>query len=333
MIADVDPGGRAHGEAVAMLSRSIERDGQASLRPLLLERGLGPYRGYRELLGAVERLVDAGATLSVVGESVRREPLLALRMGNPDPAARTSVIVAGIHPNEWIGIETALCLCERLLDADLGERAVMAFPITNPDGLRTVEQNLRAGRWRFVRHNARGVDLNRNFDARWGHRSLVSRLIPGVFRAGRHAASEPEVAAIARALGDRRVDRALSLHSFGGVVLYPSAHSILPVEDADEHRRWGRRIAERAATRPYRVLPPSWWGLGLFTMGGLELDWFHERHGALSLLVECSRGGFGSSPERLLNPFAWFNPPALSQVASRIADAAVPFMRGDPLPE
>ncbi len=335
MIADVDHGVRAHDEALALLRRAIQRDASAPLRPQLVERGLGPYRGYRELLGALERLVDAGATLRAVGESVRREPLWSLSMGNPDPAARTSVVVAGIHPNEWIGIETGLCLCERLLEADLGDRAVIVFPLSNPDGLRAVEHNLRAGRWRFVRHNARGVDLNRNFDARWGHRSLVSRLLPGIFRAGRHPASEPEVAAIARALGDRRVDRALSLHSFGGVVLYPSAHSRLPIEDAVEHRRWARRIADRAAARPYRVLPPSWWGLGLFTMGGLELDWFHERHGALSLLVECSRGGIGApslrrrSAERLCNPFAWFNPPALSQVASRIADAALPFVRGD----
>jgi hypothetical protein len=182
-----------------------------------------------------------------------------------------------------------------------------------------------------VRHNANGVDLNRNFDARWGHKNLLAKLIPWVFKPGSHPASEPEVASIAYLLGQRRVDRALSLHSFGGVVLYPSSHSVWPVADADEHRQWATSIGRRADARAYRSLPSAWFGLG-FTMGGLELDWFHQRHGALSLLVECSRGGFGLTAQKLFEPFAWFNPANLTEVTQRIAHATLPFIRGDSTP-
>jgi hypothetical protein len=126
------------------------------------------------------------------------------------------------------------------------------------------------------------------------------------------------------------VDRALSLHSFGGVVLYPSSYTVWPIADVEEHREWARRIGRMADKRAYRALPGSWFGLGL-TMGGLELDWFHERHGALSLLVECSRGGLSLAPSRLVEPFAWFNPPHPDRVASDIAKAAEPFVRGEPL--
>ena len=50
--------------------------------------------------------------------------------------------------------------------------------------------------------------------------------------------------------------------------------------------------------------------------------------GALSLVVECSRGGFGLHPSRLLQPFAWFNPPAIQQVVAPLVDALVPYVRG-----
>ncbi|MEZ4300407.1 MAG: hypothetical protein R3B70_36010 [Polyangiaceae bacterium] len=57
-----------------------------------------------------------------------------MTLGSEDPKARTGVVLAGVHPIEWIGIETCLALLDRLAGADLGGRAVTAFPIVNPDG-------------------------------------------------------------------------------------------------------------------------------------------------------------------------------------------------------
>ena len=67
------------------------------------------------------------------------------------------------------------------------------------------------------------------------------------------------------------------------------------------------------------------------TQGGLDVDWFHERHGAVSLLVECSRGGLGIRPSRLLDPFAWFNPKGIEAIAAPLSGALSPFVRGAPL--
>lgn len=325
-----------HATALKTLQEAIDKHAAEPLMPQLVDRGLGAYRGYRELLEHIAKLCSQNgrsARLSIAGRSVRGEPIVALSLGEPTPTekTRTTVIVSGLHPIEWIGIETSLALISQLREVDLGDRSLMFFPVANPDGLLKVERNLRRKRRRFIRHNARGVDLNRNFDVAWGHKNLLARIVPWVFKPGSHAASEPEVASIAYMLGSRRVDRALSLHSFGGVVLYPSAHSVWPVADADEHKGWAESIARRADARAYKSLPSSWFGLGM-TMGGLELDWFHERHGALSLLVECSRGGFSLRPSRLLDPFAWFNPPDPRDVATRIAEATVPFVRGDANP-
>lgn len=306
-----------------------EIEAHAPLARLLEPRGLGRYRGYREMLSAIDRLVARGATVAEVGKSVRGEPLLAVHLGarTISSRTRTTVILSGVHPIEWVGIEAHLSLLDRLASVDLGEREVIAFPIVNPDGVMKVEQNLREGRRRFVRHNARGVDLNRNFDARWHDRGISQRLLPFIFASGKRPSSEPEVSAIAHALSARRIDRAVSLHSFGGAVLYPSAATLWPIRDRAEHHAWAQWIARAADDKPYRATSCARWAMG-FTSGGLELDWFHDRHGAVSLLVECSRGGLGIGPSRLFQPFAWFNPPFVEEVAERLAGALMPFARG-----
>lgn len=318
----------ADGREVARAA--AERHRRPPLSRTLAESRLGAYRGLGELMDAIERLGEKGARLREIGRSVRGEPLIAVHLGSEEPAARTSVVLSGVHPIEWIGIEVCLALLERLAGTDLGERSVVAIPIVNPDGLLRVEESLRARTRRWVRHNARGVDLNRNFDAHWHERGWHERLLPFLFSRGPAPASEPEVAAVGFELSSRRVDRALSLHSFGGAVLYPPAHTVWPVPDYAEHRAWARSIAGAARSRSYSALPCSWWSYGI-THHGLELDWFHERHGAVSLLIECE-GGPSFSLARLTHPFAWYNPLETARVASRIAGAALPFVKGAPLP-
>lgn len=318
-------------QALEVLDRAIAAaQARGSFADVARRAGIGCYRGYAECLVALRHAVGRGARLAHTGFSVEGEPLFALYLGVTDPTPRVpmTAILSGVHPSEWIGIETHLALLERIAGVDLGSRGVVSFPIVNPDGVIRVEDHLRAGRRRFVRHNARGVDLNRNFDARWGQKGIVQRVVPWVFSHGSRPFSEPEVESIAYELADLRVDRALSLHSFGGAVLFPSGSTVWPVHDAAEHREWARRIARAAdPRRPYRALPCSWWAMGI-TAGGLELDWFHQRHGALSLLVECSRGGASLRPSRLLSPFAWFNPRDVERVAGDLASATLPFVKG-----
>lgn len=316
------------GREVARIA--AEKHRRPALARTIAEDRLGSYRGYAELLDAIERLGERGARLREVGRSVLGEPLLAVHLGSEAPNARTGVVLSGVHPIEWIGIEACLALLERLAGVDLGDRAVIAFPIVNPDGLLRVEASLRAHERRWYRHNARGVDLNRNFDAHWGERGWFQRALPWLFAPGAAAASEPEVAAIGFELAPRRVDRAVSLHSFGGAVLFPPAHTVWPIPDYAEHRAWAKVVAEAARDKPYSAKPCSWWSMGT-TQCGLELDWFHERHGAVSLLVECE-GGPSFSFSRLTRPFAWFNPLELPRVSSSVAGAVMPFVKGDALP-
>lgn len=220
---------RSRDIAQEALAEEVARTRDQPLAEITVPRGFGPYRGYHEMLLGLDRLADRGAALEVIGRSVLGRPLFAVRV---EPRFEPTVepctaVVSGIHPEEWIGIETHLRLLERLLEVRPA-REVLAVPLANPDGVVVVEGHLRAGRRRFVRHNARRVDLNRNFPFAWGRGTPLRRLLPGVYGPGTGPASEPEVHALVERFRHRRVDRALSLHSFGGVVLIPCAHRLWP---------------------------------------------------------------------------------------------------------
>jgi len=317
-------------DAERRLVKSIDRHRAGPLALTLERRELGPYRGYSEMLLALRELRERGARLDVIGESVDGEPLFALAIGAAD-SKRTSVLLSGLHPMEWIGIETQLALLDRLVEKPPVDRRIVSIAIANPDGVIQVEQNLRLIRHRFVRFNRRRVDLNRNFPSYWGRFSLLKLLPQRFYRPGTGPASEPEVRAITSYLKGSMVDRAVSFHSFGGFVLHPYGALVRAPLDVAEHRRWARYIARRAdPRRPYRVLQSSHWVPGV-TAPGMELDYFHDQHGALSLLIECSRGGQDLLPPRLgklIEPFAWFNPPRPDACAPAIAAATEPFVRG-----
>ena len=170
------------------------------------------------------------------------------------------------------------------------------------------------------------MDLNRNFPTAWGRGTPLAKLFGRLYHPGSGPASEPEVGAIVRRLRLRRVDRALSLHSYGGAVLMPYASRLWPSPRAAQHRAWARAIARAAGG--YRAVPVAWWLPGA-TAGGLEVDWFHDEHGATSLLVECARGAlrFGRW-QNVLDPFAWFNPVEPAPIVARLVEALMPFVAG-----
>src|SRR4051794_2401239 len=97
MPASTDPDARTvpgAPEARASLRAALLAHRRPPLAPVMEPRGLGPYRGYGEVLAAIERLVDRGARLAQIGRSVKGEPLFAIHLGSDDPAARTAVTLS-----------------------------------------------------------------------------------------------------------------------------------------------------------------------------------------------------------------------------------------------
>jgi protein MpaA len=178
-------------------------------------------------------LLALAATL-LIGHSVDGTPMKALRTGDPS-AERTVLVVGDVHGNERAG----RAVVKRLRRAT-PPRGVQVWTVAsaNPDGER-----------RDTRHNAHGVDLNRNFPDRWRPGT------PGdVFYPGPHAGSEPETQAIQRLVIRIRPDLTIYYHQHMNLV-------VLPRRGGDRRiaRAYARRTHMCAADLPdYRGTAAGW---------------------------------------------------------------------------
>jgi len=125
------------------------------------------------------------------GVSFENRPIECIVLGEGEDV---TFILAAIHGNEVAGTP----LCHKLISFLDDNRYLMAgkkvvvMPVANPDGV-------AAG----VRTNARGVDLNRNFEAANRQNNA---------RNGMTALTEPESVVIKEVIRDHAPDRIVSLH-------------------------------------------------------------------------------------------------------------------------
>ncbi len=305
--------------------------GGAPLAGAIPHAWLSDYRGYDEVLRACGELVDAGARDEVIGRTVDGRPLFALEIGAPG-SDRMSVLLAGTHAMEWIGVELGLALARALVESPLEDRRILYVPVLNVDGYCDVEADLRAGRRRFRRANRNGVDLNRNWPTHFRPFHLPGAVLPWLGRAGEGPRSEPEVDAVCRRLHDEvhrdaAVDRALSLHSIGRKLLFPYGGRWRPPAQIRSYAAAVRAINHRMDRR-YHAVQASRWLPGAFAHG-LEIDHLHAGIGALAMLVECSMGGVRlTSPSSWFTPFCWYNPVRPRQEIERVLPGLLPFLRG-----
>ena len=167
----------------------------------------------------------------VYGYSVEQTPLHVWRpvRGNVEV-----LIFAGIHGEEP---DTTLLLSRALRSLSRLPASCAVVLCANPDGLRY-----------GTRGNSNGVDLNRNFpSANWKrepvtHRWNVSAESTVLLSPGDRAASEPEVQALIRLVGDLEPECVISIHSPLGLI------------DDPECTELGRLLAERSGM-PRTVLP------------------------------------------------------------------------------
>lgn len=98
-----------------------------------------------------------GGKKCIIGYSFRGREIFAFHIGSP--TGRQFIATYAIHGREWITARLALKHIKTGLSAGGG----WVIPLVNPDGA-TICEELRP-MWKA---NARGVDLNCNFDAEWG---------------------------------------------------------------------------------------------------------------------------------------------------------------------
>jgi protein MpaA len=127
----------------------------------------------------------------IVGKSVQRRPIMCLELG---AGTDVTFIMATIHGNEAAGTPLVRRLSWYLREHPelLSDRKVVLMAVANPDGMVNGS-----------RYNARGVDLNRNFEAANRINTKQAGLLP---------LSEPEAVIIKRLIQEYNPDRIVSIH-------------------------------------------------------------------------------------------------------------------------
>ncbi len=248
--------------------------------------------------------------LSVAGHSVcgRELPMMTLSPDNA-PVVTRVLIAAAFHGQEWLTAWCALRLCEEVclalaggltlcdvpLTRALRGRQIVFVPMVNPDGVTVaLHGSDGAGPYASFVHqaggdtpglwqaNARGVDINHNFNAGWQQMQALAekngKTAPNARQyAGESPESEPETQAMTALC--RRLDfhHAVALHSQGEEIYWrygeytpPQAHMMAQV---------------LGAASGYTVTDP----VGMASHGGFK-DWFIECFHRPAFTVELGRG-------------------------------------------
>ncbi len=266
---------------------------------------------YYSLKKAIKELTDAYPFLhtSVIGKSVLGRDITALKIGR---ASEYVLFAATFHGSEHITTTLLLKFAEELCFAlqnggsiaglnikrVMTGRGIIIIPCVNPDGAEisirgvTGANNmykniikLSRGDTAHWNANARGVDINHNFDAGWEklHKAEIDSGIHGPASTrygGSRPFSEPESTAIRLLCETSKIRHALAFHSQGEVI-YWQYENFQPARS--------RRMAEIMATSSgYALDYPT----GLAVGGGFK-DWFIKTFNRPAFTVEV---GIGENP-------------------------------------
>lgn len=121
-------------------------------------------------------------------------------------AKRKILLVAGIHGDQTEGIAFMQYFCGEFACSQVSafEQDIFLLPVLNPDGL-----------FSFLRYNAKGVDINRNFPTpNW------QPIKNEKYSNGEKAASEPETRIFLQVIEKFKPDLIISFHSGGAPMIY-----------------------------------------------------------------------------------------------------------------
>lgn len=265
-----------------------------------------PY--YENMRRAACELRESYPFLKVfpIGKSVLGRGIYAFGFG---PMRRSTLFVGGVHGMEWLttlllyrftedicrSIQTGRPLAETDIARSLENRSLLVIPCLNPDGLEislhgaksarhlaAFVEKISAGDTRHWQANARGIDLNHNFDAgfailkRLERQENINGPAPTKF-GGTHPHSEPESRALVRLCEAFLPHQAYAFHSQGEEIYYkygPHTPTRSPL------------MAQMLASASgYKVATPE----GTASHGGFK-DWFIEHYGRPGFTIEIGRG-------------------------------------------
>lgn len=166
------------------------------------------------------------------GKSEMGQKLVGFYFGK---GKRKILLQGATHAREYITTLFLLKLC-RYLECQHIDGMVVVCPLVNPDGVKIslcgeksvdkrhsaiIKNILKKCDYQLIKCNARGVDININFDAHWGMgKKNFFGFASNENYLGERPASESETKALVRLTKEFQPDVTLSYHSKGEVIYY-----------------------------------------------------------------------------------------------------------------
>lgn len=199
---------------------------------------------YSYYVKVINKLYPEFTKLEKIGESVEGRPLYALQVGT---GKKEILVDGGIHAREHMTTNVLMEMIDQYTvsyraktkfanyntRAILDKTSIWFIPMINPDGVTLVQKGLKAmkpenqkiikaynksSNYKRWKANARGVDLNRNFDAVWSLLGNTPKSFMGY--KGESAFSEPESKAVKAFVEKHRFKADYSYHSSGQVLYW-----------------------------------------------------------------------------------------------------------------
>ena len=242
----------------------------------------------------------------VVGKSVLGKDIYALKLGS----SQQNVLYAGaFHGLERITSLLLLRFLEKLcfslknglevskinVKNTLKDQSLIIIPCVNPDGcdialngyqtagkLAKEVLNISRGDTSGWQANARGVDINHNFDANW-YKLRKMEIEAGIVEpaptrfGGAHPHSEPETAALVNLCQKNYIKHLLAFHSQGEEIYW---------HYGDHTPKVSHTLAKILAMSSGYVLEAP---VGLASYGGFK-DWFIEKFHRPGFTIEVGKG-------------------------------------------
>jgi len=291
---------------------------------LCFQSSLYTYGEFQRDMAALQKNAGAALRVDEIGQTVDGNKLYDFRVGNPE-AERHLLVFGGIHAREYITAQLVMRQLVQLLSDQstngsyeniavrelLSNTEIHFIPMANPDGISISQLGLEGLHTEAVREtvrqiaakdgkaltesylrqwksNANGVDLNRNFDARW--ESYNDHL--GHASADHYKGTAPECELESKALADLtrqfQFDATLSYHTQGEVIYWNFGQE-------GELKNMSLLLANRVSELTGYRLDGNFQALD--TAG--YKDWAISKLGIPSLTIEAGHGGNPVDPAQM----------------------------------
>jgi len=257
------------------------------------------YQRYDEIVGEIKRLAEVfkeQSTLIEIGTSHEKNTMYAIQIHLNKSEEKPIVFInCGVHSREWLAIASCKYVIRHVLfnhyydhkvKGMLREFDIVVLPVMNPDGYKYSHDN-RYRMWRKSRsptssYSCVGVDLNRNFNYRWGGGGSSPDPCDETY-CGKKPFSEVEALYLARYLYKirRRLVGFLDIHTFGQMWMSPWGYTQAMTKHYSSQLSVMRKIRsaiKREEGVTYKIGRSS---RVLYETSGDSVDWVYGRLGVV----------------------------------------------------